>query len=704
VALLVFALVPYLAVVLSDTPPNGTHSVRLSADAQPTTALWPKFSTPKVVFVADAHGLSNDDLATLTTLQGLYNGAQMPTRLYLNYRPEDDFWITQVPKSVQVVNIPPPPAGETLVQDLLRRFGSVVKGAVVTNPSNVDTVNLATTLAGIDQAVVVDPAQVSLIQSLNIPVIYSFDTQQFTNMNNVETYQWGVDNLISQTSTRILWMLPGTHGPDRDYAVAAKAFTFNLTSTNAAQRAMFGTILAHTPANTPIMGYIPNENPDVGYLSAQGHFLNASDNLSNGSVWASMPSPDSVSQPTDPVALKAEPDTVYLAFLVSDGDNAQYMEHRMAQVWQGGDVGAIPEGWTIASGAIEFAPTLLQYFYQNLPANSEFVTGPSGIGYTRQMSGANLDQFATLTNEIMARTDQQTMQNLQDLAYLNQYAADPGVPSMGEVNPLAPTQIGDTTAIGTSTGWIAQPQTLFCDVHQQSENKRHGEPLFIEPMVDAWTLTPTDVLHIAQQLALAAQKSGYKYVFTTPTQLALTMKDYYAGTEGGLPTSNKQSMTGDDVLAKPIIDPAYPTNPVEVTGPNLVTNPSAASGTTGWATSGGSVSATTYQGAPALHWTSSSTGQSWAYTLPSLQKGQTYTFSFDVAGSGQVFLDSYVNGDYATLPINLTSSYQHLTLTETYPAGTTTLPPPGLQVRSNGAGTVSAYVKNASVAQSTPAC
>lgn len=678
------------------------------ADAGTTsTASWPKFSTPQTVFVADAHGLSNADITTATTLQGIYNAAQKSSRLYLNWRPEDDFWITQLPKTVHVVSIPPPD-GESLVQALLERFQSEIHGAIVSNPSNPDTVNLATTMAGIDHAVVIDPSQESMVAALGIKVLYDFNTPEFTSYNNVQTYQWGIDHLLSQTSTRMLYMLPGTHGGDRDYAVATGSFVFYLTSTNAAQKAVFGTILSHTPANTPIMGYIPNENPDVAYLSAQGHFLNASDNLSNESIWASMPSPAALHEATQPAPIAAKPNTVYIAFVQSDGDNVQYMQHRMAQVWQLPDVASVPEGWTVAPGAVEFAPTLLQYFNSHLPNNSELVAGPSGIGYATQMNGPDLTGFAQLTSQIMRRDDIKTVDNFQAMGTLNQYASASGVPSISTRFPYVESQTGSTVAIGQSSGYIQAAQDLFCTIRQQSQTITPGQPLFLEPMVDAWTLTPTDVLHIAQQLALAAQKSGLHYVFTTPTELALTMKRYYAGEEAGLSDSNAQSMTGDQALAQHVVDPPYPTNPVQITGPNIVTNPSGEAGTTGWTTSGGAVTATTYQDQPALHWASTSTtGETWAHYYPAVQNTKTYTFSVDVAGSGQVYMDVYAGGDRTTLPVTLTSSYQHLTWTSTIPAnapGGQTGSAPQLQIRESGAGPVSVYFKNASVTASTAPC
>jgi hypothetical protein len=106
-------------------------------------------------------------------------------------------------------------------------------------------------------------------------------------------------------------------------------------------------------------------------------------------------------------------------------------------------------------------------------------------------------------------------------------------------------------------------------------------------------------------------------VFTTPTELALTVKRYYAGQERGLPAASVQSMTGAQVLAEPLVSPSFPASPAQASGPNLVANPSGAAGTAGWYTAGGNLTATTYQGQPALQWTSDVTsGQSWVHTYP----------------------------------------------------------------------------------------
>jgi hypothetical protein len=675
--------------------------------AAPTTSLWPRFTTPQTVYVANAEHMSSEDLLTATTLEGIYNAAQQSSRLYLIQSSQDPFWLSQLPSSIKQITITPP-SGQTLLVTLLKQFRPFLTGAIVTNPSNPDTVNLASTMAGLRHAIVINPTQKPEAGSLGIPIIRkgNFDTSRFTGITPAATYEWGVFNLLPQSSKKLLVMLrPSVNGDIRDYAVAAGAFIFYLTSINPAEKPVMKTIIEHTPANTPIMGYVPNENPDVADISSLGHFLNASDFLDNASFWAAMPVPAALRESTQAAPLAAKPDTVYVAFVASDGDNAQYMQHQMADLWTGPDLGAVPAGWTVAPGAVDFDPVMLEYYNSHLPADSELDAGPSGIGYVSQMNPADLGEFARLSGEIMAQDGLRTVDAYTPTADEARYAkaASPALTSISQSAPLLEQQVGSTILYGQTSWYIHTPQDLFCIAHQQSQ-ERPAKPVFLDPLFDAFSMTPVDMLHIAQQLALAGKAEGLSFVFTTPTELALTMQRYYTGKEAGLPAANAQSRTGDQVLAEPSAGPAYPFGPVKVTGPNLVTNPSGASGTAGWATSGGSVTAASHQGHPALHYTSSVAGSdsSVGYTPP-VTKGKTYTFSVNVAGSGEVYLDVYDGSeDQPTIPVHLTSSYRHLTWTVTLPAdakGT-----PQLRVQESGGAPVSAYISGASVAASTAAC
>ncbi|MBO0884825.1 MAG: hypothetical protein J2P17_31740, partial [Mycobacterium sp.] len=56
---------------------------RASATAQTPSSLWPRFSAPKVIFAVDVQKMNSTDLLTATTLEGIYNAQNRPSRLYL---------------------------------------------------------------------------------------------------------------------------------------------------------------------------------------------------------------------------------------------------------------------------------------------------------------------------------------------------------------------------------------------------------------------------------------------------------------------------------------------------------------------------------------------------------------------------------------------------------------------------------------------
>lgn len=73
---------------------------------------------------------------------------------------------------------------------------------------------------------------------------------------------------------------------------------------------------------------------------------------------------------------------IYLALFLSDGDNVQYCQHAMSQLWDKEGRGSIPINWTISPGLVDFGPALLNYYYDTATENDCFASGPSGLGYS----------------------------------------------------------------------------------------------------------------------------------------------------------------------------------------------------------------------------------------------------------------------------------------------------------------------------------
>ncbi|HEY1920767.1 MAG TPA: hypothetical protein VGH27_34795 [Streptosporangiaceae bacterium] len=686
----------------------ATASTKPAASTTTKTAttpqLWPKLSPFQALVVAHLTGATSDQQLAATTLEGAYNQLQGTNRLYVVQSADDQTWLQDhVLHGVRWSALKGQGSGTTgQLNALLADYGSDIKGAIVTNSSDPDTINLATTMAGVDDAMVADPSQLPLLQQYGIPVIYSFADQSFAT--STAAYQWEYTNLFSQANPADLVILnPADDGSLRDYIIATKSFVFYLTSTDSTEEPLMNQIISARPAGTPILGYIADEGPDVADLSSLGDFLNASDFVDNGSDWAAMPSLGRLVQP-QPQPVRADKNTVYVAFLVSDGDNEQYDEHQMFDVWSAGtDLGAVPEGWTTAPGMIDYAPSLLSWFYQHLPADSELLPGPSGVGYATQMTGADLQHFARLSGGFMRKDSMSTTDFWETPGEVAAYARASHVPSISVDAPLAYLQEGKTAVVGQTSGYIDPPSTLLSTIEQDVLAAPTSKPVFLEPLADGWAVTPQDVLAIGQALASWGKTMGKKFVFTTPSELALTEEAHRQGTGSSLPQLNAQAVSGAALLKLPPAGQLQGFTRPTPSGPNLVSNPSGQDGTTGWTYTAGTLTAGTYQGGPDLNWSVPTTesGDQWVHVYPAVTDGDTYQFSVQVAGSGQVYLDVYDGTeDLQSVAVDLTSQYQTLTWTAAIPSdapGGQSGSAPQLQVREIGIEPVNVYIQDATV-------
>jgi hypothetical protein len=97
---------------------------------------------------------------------------------------------------------------------------------------------------------------------------------------------------------------------------------------------------------------------------------------------------------------------LYVAFILSDGDNLQYVEHLLRKLWNDGGRGMVPMGWTMSPAMVDAMPGALDYYWTSSTPNDCLLSGPSGYGYTYPnmwSNAAQLDQFVAKTDEYMQR-------------------------------------------------------------------------------------------------------------------------------------------------------------------------------------------------------------------------------------------------------------------------------------------------------------
>lgn len=503
-------------------------------------------------------------------------------------------------------------------------------------------------------------------------------TAYFTNAavidNRVAIDMYSYNNLLLKgcCSRVILAQDFATSYNLRDYQVAAKMFTFDLTQDYSDEKALYREIVSSTPNDTPIMGYIDDENKDVPYLSSLGHFLNASDDYNNGSVWASLPQKTSLWQPP-PMGIKATNGTIYIGLTGSDGDNMSIIEHQMQHHWTLGQyLGAVPMGWTMSPGMIDSSPAIIGNFYRFLPQSDEIVSGTTGVGYTAGMTGSALDALASDTKAFMDADGMSTVMTWDtpaDQSSTTDFASEVDVPHVVWRNPINYSTYGsiptvlDGQVIDYNPNPPAQINAILSYV---SSHYSATAPNFIEALNDDLTLSQDDVLYIAQYLQ---ENGGHPYVFMTPSELALTEYGYYSGRGSSWPTSNSQAVAGTTLTT------AYPDNQIYNADGE---EPNAGITSTGWALgSKGHDEAlvkTDYNGSGVeeLHVPGGAGVNCYGYEmLGKATVGRYYRFSASVAGSGTAFMVVYDgSSNHVGAPVKLTSSFQTLSMTVDMLSGT----------------------------------
>jgi hypothetical protein len=220
-----------------------------------------------------------------TTLEGLVN-RQRPRVFLIQTPPEDErgrFWLRHLDVPFTVLESP---------WQLFDRFAYAVRGTIVYDPVVPDTVNVATTLAGLESAVVAPPKLAARLRTrYGLPILSDL-RDRFTEA--MDAYTWQYEELWPRTTHRMLVALPARHGHFfgalRDYAVANRAMVFWLDPTDAVERVLYERILADVEPNTPFLGWFPQgaagEWSGTELLSEHAVYTLAADRFQNLTVFS----------------------------------------------------------------------------------------------------------------------------------------------------------------------------------------------------------------------------------------------------------------------------------------------------------------------------------------------------------------------------------------------------------------------------------
>ncbi len=341
---------------------------------------------PQALWVVEPSAWSHSEQTLVATLQGLVAQSEAP------------IWINEPNGMHEVVLAELVKEGVSLRSTddpwrLLRECREAIQGYVVYESSG-DSINTATSLCGVERAVAVTPDLVEKAQLAGLREVA--DARGMTAMEAFEKHSgsWSKRKLAVQEK--------GKHRHLRDWVVAEKAFCYHGLSKRDRAR-----VHGMMEPNHWVLGW-DGEHDFVREVSSLGGLVLPADWSLNLSVTSRL----AVALPgrLDSKFRPAKPGERIVAFVMSDGDNVQWMGGPFVKrtgFWASPLRGRFPMTWEVPPLLGELNPRALRHFYRTASpgtATDDFVAGPSGAGYVFAHHQKSPVTFAAYTGKLMQRT------------------------------------------------------------------------------------------------------------------------------------------------------------------------------------------------------------------------------------------------------------------------------------------------------------
>ena len=354
--------------------------------------------------------------AMLVSLQGLANRDE--ARLYIVHPPDFQWEITEPlydfykrKHGIQFQEVAT--ADEAL--DLFKKYA---KGYVVWDKDIGTTSNVAFTIAGLEDAVVVTEDMIPLVEKHGLKLIDDL-RGRYTGQTHAEIYADAIKRYWDQCNRDKIMLMGGHRGRTMqpamaDWGIREKMFVHELSADpeEAEEVELNRKLLEDLNVGATIFGWQPygkdTEEQSTMLLSSYGHKMEGLHNLPNLSYNDHFEFTEGFKFTNNHhVALDATLEAeqkVYMSFVQSDSIGIG--------VWTKPGRGKLPFAWQVTMNWTKFSPAALEYFHESATPNDYFIGGLSGPGY---MYPNNIpkDRFPVLMDEakeMMAILDEHVME------------------------------------------------------------------------------------------------------------------------------------------------------------------------------------------------------------------------------------------------------------------------------------------------------
>ena len=387
--------------------------------AHPKNQAVPSFSTPvKELDYLDIRGLSPEIQLMMVCLQGLVN--RIEPRLLIGNKEEAGAELDEpIEKWPSDLGLKFKKTKDYL--HILDKYKNVVKGFITYDTNFPHQINVATTIAGIEDIIPVTPELSDVLKSkpFNFKEIINISNKGLDD--NITAYNYIFENYWDKCNKRIFTVLPPEFPAYiRDLAVAVKSAVVYLEPSVKEEKECFDKFFNNglKADETYILGFWRIEAMGLEYISPKGISLLPSDYFENYTVYSGQSK--EIEPPPVPAKPKLDKSKTYVSIYMSDGDNIQYVQHRMRTVgkWDDPLRGKYPVAWTISPLLIDAAPQILNYYMKTATDNDVFVCGPSGAGYQQNQNisadkiywddedkNGYVEKYAKTTNRYLEKTN-----------------------------------------------------------------------------------------------------------------------------------------------------------------------------------------------------------------------------------------------------------------------------------------------------------
>jgi GxGYxYP putative glycoside hydrolase C-terminal domain len=180
-----------------------------------------------------------------------------------------------------------------------------------------------------------------------------------------------------------------------------------LDTGKAQDRELYERFLADMPTNGGYVGWFPanvtGENEGVELASRHGIITVPADLFSSMTVHSAR---ERVARPPRAPRAPRLQDKVYLSFVMTEGDNLQYNQHKLRQLWDDPARGSVPISWSMSPLMLDAAPHMLNHFLRTATPADYLMAGPSGAGYVYPTPYPDqaFESYAKVSGRYMRRT------------------------------------------------------------------------------------------------------------------------------------------------------------------------------------------------------------------------------------------------------------------------------------------------------------